>query len=384
MSFDQLKRYVSLSVIILVNLIFVYKYTGRIVAYPELLVLFMTAFYIFTWSIMNKITISARMFGYILRGLLAAFLLLSVVAFKLIPVETLNVDRWSVITSFWDNFFKSEYVYYAKSHMGNPPGPMPFYFIMALPFYLLGELGYLPIIGLMVFMLITIKKAPDTNTKLWVLLFLLSSFFILWEVITRSPLFLNATLIVLLIIWFQTVDKSRWSYLLVINAAAAGFLLSTRIVFIIPYIIVFLHAIMAKSITLRMFIPYGVIAFIAFTLTYLPFSVNYISDFLVANPFIIQSTFLIPFYYTVGFVGIAFILSYVCKNNNDVFFYSGLSLFVAITIYFVYHVVKVGVHTAYIESVVDVSYFIFCTPFFLYYIVGTKTKPFIANSSASR
>lgn len=383
MGFDQLKRYVSLSVIILVNLVFVYKYTGRIVAYPELLVLFMTAFYIFTWFIKNKITISARMFGYILRGLLAVFLLLAVVAFKLIPVETLNVDRWSVITSFWDNFFASEYVYYAKSHMGNPPGPMPFYFIMALPFYLLGELGYLPIIGLMVFMLITIKKAPDTNTKLWVLLFLLSSFFFLWEVITRSPLFLNATLIVLLIIWFQTVDKSRWSYLLVINAGAAGFLLSTRIVFIIPYIILFLHAIMAKNITLRMFILYGIIAFTAFTLTYLPFSVNYMSDFLVANPFIIQSTFLIPFYYTVGFVGIAFILSFVCKNNNDVFFYSGLTLFVAITIYSLYHFVKVGVHAAYIESVVDVSYFIFCTPFFLYYIVGANTKPVIANSGAS-
>jgi len=38
--------------------------------------------------------------------------------FYKIPVESLNVDRWSVITSFWDNFFKGEYVYFAKSNMG--------------------------------------------------------------------------------------------------------------------------------------------------------------------------------------------------------------------------------------------------------------------------
>src|SRR5690554_5742601 len=38
--------------------------------------------------------------------LISCFLLLGYYALSLIPVETLHVDRWSVITSFWDTYFE--------------------------------------------------------------------------------------------------------------------------------------------------------------------------------------------------------------------------------------------------------------------------------------
>ena len=91
--------------------------------------------------------------------------------------------RWSVITSFWDSYFATEYAYFAKSFAGNPPGPMPFYFIMALPFYLIGELGFLSIIGLLLFYWLMWYKKVDSIIRTLILLLILSSFFNLWEVV---------------------------------------------------------------------------------------------------------------------------------------------------------------------------------------------------------
>jgi hypothetical protein len=54
----------------------------------------------------------------------------------------------------WDNYFSGEYVYFAKSNFGNPPGPMPFYYVLALPFYAVGELGYFSLLGIVVFVLL--------------------------------------------------------------------------------------------------------------------------------------------------------------------------------------------------------------------------------------
>jgi hypothetical protein len=61
--------------------------------------------------------------------------------------QSISVDRWSVITSFWDAVHHGEFPYAARSHLDNVPGPLPGYFLIAYPFYLLGDIGYLAIAG---------------------------------------------------------------------------------------------------------------------------------------------------------------------------------------------------------------------------------------------
>ncbi|MDK2772888.1 MAG: hypothetical protein KYX68_11780, partial [Flavobacterium sp.] len=116
----------------------------------------------------------------------------------------------------------------------------------------------------------------------------------------------------------------------------------------------------------------GLISVLTFALTFLPFIYNHYNDFLKINPFIIQSSALLPFNYSITCIIASLFLVYFIKNNLDVFFYSGIALFLTISIYFLYWIFNIDLETAFFNSYADITYFIFCVPFFMYYYVKTK------------
>ena len=118
----------------------------------------------------------------------------------------------------------------------------------------------------------------------------------------------------------------------------------------------------------------GIISLLIFALTFIPVVYGHFEDFKQMNPFIVQSTFLIPFEYTILFVLIAIGSSFLCKNKNDVYFYNAFVLFVSILIYLAYYVFHQGLTQAFTESAVDISYFIFCIPFALWFIANNNSK----------
>lgn len=378
------KRITALTILFAINLLFVYKYSERQITFPEILTTLMAAYYAFIWIFRRRIKLTQLKFNVLFLSLIVVFIGFAFLIFYKIPLSSLNVDRWSVITSFWDSFNNSEWVYSAKSYAGNPPGPMPFYFILSLPFLLIGELGVITIVGALLFAVFISGINSSLNSKLWSIVFLLSSFFFLWEVVTRSSIFFNSTLILGISIWFFNLKKKN-SILFFIHAFIAGLLLSTRSIFAIPYIILFLYALRVKEVSFTRLFVYGLIAVLSFSSSFFPFVINHIHDFTEINPFIIQSTFLVPFYYTIGFLTLAFGSSFLCRTKNDVYFFSGLILFISILVYFLYHVINSGFKVAYFESIVDISYFIFCTPFLIYYLVitdnGSKTGKELSSNA---
>ena len=112
-----------------------------------------------------------------------------------------------------------------------------------------------------------------------------------------------------------------------------------------------------------------------FLSTFLPFIVFSPHDFFKMNPFIIQSSFLIPQIYTALFILIAIIFAFFVTDDADKFLFSGLSLFTSIFIYAFYYVVRYGFNEAYFHSKIDISYFIFCVPFFLIYLIWNQKSP---------
>lgn len=98
------------------------------------------------------------------------------------------------------------------------------------------------------------------------------------------------------------------------------------------------------------------------------------SDFFTMNPFIIQSSFLVPKFYTLIFIVISILFAFLVKNKTDKFFYSGLSLFIAILIYAIYYVFNYGYEVSYINNKIDISYFIFSIPFLIKYLMEHNNK----------
>lgn len=156
------KKRVCLFIFIFVNFLFLVKYSSRILFYYLPFSIFISVLFILLWNNRFYLIGTLIRFKISYKALLILFLILSFFIFLFIPKETLHVDRWSVINSFWENYFNNKYVYYAKSFDNNSPGPMPFYFVLALPFYLIGELGWFSVLGIVLF-LITVNKFKKTN-----------------------------------------------------------------------------------------------------------------------------------------------------------------------------------------------------------------------------
>ena len=365
------KRYLSLFILIFINFLFTYKYSLRITDWAWLLSLGLAILQLTVFFYQKRICLSDRNLKRTLWAIGAGWLILVVLSHFLISLKGLNVDRWSVISSFIEECLKGNYPYYAKSHSGNYPGPMPFYFLLASPFYFAGELSIFTYVGYALMLLLMIRKRKDLKQANFITIYLLTCTFALWEIVTRSNIFTNATFILLLFLYTERFDF-RFSWKFVILALMTGFLLSTRSVFILAYIIFFFSYLLNKKVKFSRLFLFLVIAVLGFSLTFLPLVSLFPEDFFRINPFIIESGFLIPVEYTVLFMVISIGLSFMIKQSEDRFFFSGLSLFLAILIYFLYHVIRAGFQTAYIDSLIDISYFILCAPFLLYYLFSSK------------
>ncbi|MDD4991685.1 MAG: hypothetical protein PHR83_05560 [Paludibacter sp.] len=128
-------------------------------------------------------------------------------------------------------------------------------------------------------------------------------------------------------------------------------------------------------------IKVSLIILVVFALTFTPFVVNHYQEFLKINPFIIQSSSLMPSW--LSFLCVFFTIStlFFTKSYDDVFYFSGLYLLITILTYLAYHICVDGFHNAFYKSNVDISYFLLCIPFFMFYLLFEKKTP-VGISSA--
>lgn len=366
----NVKSMISLFILIAINLLFYAKYLERV-----------TDYYLLFSVIFSLIFTSVLFLPFLLKKELPQlkfvniFLILVLIAASFyisykIPIETINVDRWEIITLFWNAYEKGDYVYFAQMESGNKPGAMPFYFLISYPFYLTKSFFLMPVIALIIFVFTLRYAGIKSNGITTCIIFLLLSPSFLWEISTRSTLYLNSALVFFSIVYFFKEDKLTTKRL-IIAGVLIGLFLSIRFVFIIVYIIVFMYALRTKIASFKQLVGLGIVALISMLITYVPFIYNHLDVFISDNPFFFQSTWFVPFYYTILFVLLAFIFSFIARTLNDIYFYCGLTLFISMSIYFIYYVYKWDFNEAFFErSYIDISYFIFGFLFSLYYYIA--------------
>jgi hypothetical protein len=106
----------------------------------------------------------------------------------------------------------------------------------------------------------------------------------------------------------------------VVNGIIIVLLLSTRNVFVIPYIVAFLYLLRSGQLNFAQVFKIGIVATLTFVLTFLPFVYNHMADFMVMNPFVIQSSFLMPLGWSLGCIALSLLGYFVVKNPPDVNF----------------------------------------------------------------
>ena len=204
---------------LLVNALFLAKYGARLQPWlPLVAALALTAA---AFVLVRGIRILEPRHPRLLRGaLLALPVAASAAAFHAIPTSHLRVDRFDMIALFWENLARGidPYTPRLAGLSNNIPSQFPSYFLLALPFHLIGEVGWIPLLSIVAMAVLLLRRGGNLGP---VTAALLLSPALWWETVCRSTIFANAVLCLFALLPFLVPRPPfpRWSGLLLGLAA---------------------------------------------------------------------------------------------------------------------------------------------------------------------
>jgi hypothetical protein len=283
--------------------------------------------------------------------------------------QTLHVDRWQMVQLWLDNLFAGKHPYLPLSDTTNIPGPFPFLYILALPAYLLHEIGYLNLAGylLMAFWMPR-YFGGNYRSALFAVASLSACLPIIYEVATRGTLLVN---MILVLFYCGYLEKQRFSTRANIFAAGilGGLVLSTRSIVVVPLIIHFISLARRGRMPLRTAVMTGVIMTAVFIALLAPIYLWHPAAFMRYNPLAIQSI-LLPGWLKLALIALTISAGFVCRDLPAVIRRTGWLFFATVGLAFFQEIITNGWQRAFREHSFDISYFILSLPFL---IIATYT-----------
>jgi len=365
---DKSNVILSLSIISFINSLFVWKYGSRIHigAILPLSILFTAGLPFFIYFIQE----SKFKSGFVEKVFRSKFLLICIPLFIFIaamlfylryPQDLIRVDRYEMIKLFWDNVISNNCAYCPRTEGTNIPGPYPFYFFAAYPFYKVNEIGFYSLSGMALFLSTFLFFKYSTQSKNTVLMLILVSPAIWWELLCRSTIFLNSAMFIAGLMVLNHEFSSKWKRIL-IAGFVLGLIASTRSI-----IFVFLGLSAVHMFRSRIFGRESVLiwttAAVVFVITFIPIIMKCKMDFLKYNPFTTQATLAPPFLFLIISLGSLF---FILKGKSPLYSILGYVNFFLVTGYGIKECLKNGFSEAFYGSTMDISYFVFSFPFLLF------------------
>ncbi len=272
--------------------------------------------------------------------------------------QTIRVTRYSALNEWITLLLQGQYPYGASSD----PSGFPFLFILALPFYFLGDTGYLQIIGFILFcVLVYYRYSDDWKNMVRSTLLLIACPLFWYELVVRSELLFNMVIIIAFLTFLELrLMKKRQRGLFWIGIVG-GLLLSTRGIVLLPYVAVMVWIVRMGMLQKKSF-PIAI--FIGFGLTLLPFLAWDWGTFMQSGPFSIQTAYL-PVWIIIIAVIVCFVIGWKAYNLRQVYAFTGIVLFGVALASLVFIVTIFSWQDAIFRDAFDVGYFAFSLPFIL-------------------
>ncbi len=324
---EQLKRNFPLTLYILINSLFLLKYGSRQTYVSEYLIV--AVYFVFTVSTLFFLGKSGS-FNHNLR-VKGGYLLVSVVVVisaiwinVSIDPNNLQVDRWSAMEVTIENIVNGVYPYNKQDHLGQTSSNLPGLSLLGLPFYLLGDVGYLQVFVFIVFTSWIFLSKRKAREKWSILILLIASPAYWWEVFAKSDLMSNVLLLVVFIdFWKETYKRNTFKKPLILGVII-GFFCLTRGIVLIPLTLMLFHEFMKVRPKIKVWFLFG-IGISLFFLTF-PILIS-LEDFAIVienNPFNHQTKYASKLL-IIGALIVPFFLSRRFSSSGPIF---KISLFV--------------------------------------------------------
>lgn len=280
--------------------------------------------------------------------------------------ESLNVDRWSALEIFIENILNSNYPYNLTNHLKQTSSNLPALFYLGLPFYLLGDVGYLQCFTFMIVVFwLHYAKFSNYYKALFLFLLLLSPAY-LWEVFVKSDLMSNLFLLVVFIDFWRKKYKNNLFETPVLLAFFCAFFMLTRGIVLIPLILFLFKEYLTLGITNKLkFFFFSVVFLLVISIPVLltiPHNYDVIFEH---NPFNHQVKYTSDFFIAFSLL-LAFVLAYKSRRSKDVFYYS-LMIFTGLMFStLLINIYSEGFAPNIYGDLFDLSYIGICIPFIIF------------------
>jgi len=300
--------------------------------------------------------------------LLAALVILLIIC--LTDGNSLNVDRWSAMHVAIKAWLNGEYPYTAVDHLHGRTSNFPGLLVLGIPFYILGNVGYLEVFAFLLLAYMLNQYLPIKQSISYMVLLLLSPAY-WWEIFAISDLFSNIIIVVCLIILLKKHTRDQPFNSPYFLGICTGFLFLTRGIVAIPLTLFLFKDFwrIPPVVKFKFIVAFlTTIALLIFSvLIYCP-NLNTLKFY---NPLVLQTNYL-PHYIHIIALSLPFLFAFKIKDFGfDFFKYATILLLLPVIFSFIYRGFLYGVNLDF-----DLSYFSMALPFALVCIVQQyKVKP---------
>ena len=350
---------------LLINALFAFKYGSR---QDSIDVCLLTSVYtILLVSIpvlFIKTSLSEVFYRNTFYAISVLFLLFTIWLNHKVDGYQLNTDRWSAMEAAIKALLNNEYPYSAIDHLNGRTSNLPTLIIIGIPFYLIGNVGYLQSFTFLLFVFLLFRILDSYKARLFGLILLISSVSYGWEIYSKSDLESNFILAVLFVTIIQKrYDEGKKSDPILIAVLSASLLL-TRLNVIIPLMLLLGKIFFRYSpgnkfrFVISGILSCAILVFIVFR--------NYgtFENFRINNPFELQNRQL-PLIISVILITISIIYSFRIRNLGHLIRSSIILLLVPILLSLILTINSNGISHSILESAFDISYFNMLIPFLI-------------------
>ena len=345
------------------NILFIYKYSARSSFNPFIAsiiyLIFATLLFIVLWR-KNEFNITPLVqnwlyFGFIIIGAIGLIILM-----RHFDPNQIHIGRYPALHDWISRLLAGQFPYESTMRTSG----LPFLFVLAMPFYILGDLGYFQIFSFVIFALILFWRFHNSWGSLRCLILLLTSPIFIFEIATRSELISNMIIVIAyLFILEKSYDKKNQPAFILL-AICGGLLLSTRAI-VALILAAFIFHLFKNDI--KRGIVFTVLLIAGYVATLLPFIIWDYSQFMQFSPFAIQASY-VPTWLIIIAFAVSIISGILAKRSKAVYVSIAIILFSVVSIAFLMTVIRIGWNDAIVGSGFDISYFGFALPFLMVYL----------------
>lgn len=290
----------------------------------------------------------------------------------IIDPETLNVLRYKGLNTTISHTLNGDYPYSTfLDEGGDTTSNLPGLFYIGLPFYLLGDVGYLQVFVFICLFGLLYKSKLSQSKKVILLFLLLLSPAYWWEVLVKSDAVSNLFLLgFFMIFWFQKYQKDYFRRPILLGVFLALFAL-TRLIVAIPLFIMFFVPFLNLGWNQKLkFIASFLVAFILIAFPIFAFVPS--TEVLIEYNPLNNQTSEAPWYLSASFLLMALLSSKKSQQLSTVFKSSVILVFGVVALRCLLNGFEEGFYRNIYESLFDISYFGLVIPFIFFYLFTRK------------